>query len=268
MISKLLTVAALAAITLAMPARAQSVGDLMKVEFLPGWKTDSGTLMGGVRLQLAGGWKTYWRSPGDAGIPPEFDWSGSENLKSVRIHWPKPEVFDFNGMRTIGYTSEVVLPIEIWPERAGDPVEVQAHVDLGICRDICVPASFEFSSRMAQGSKAVPEISRSLKARPKTPHEAGVTNHECRVDAGARGLIVELNIDMPQLGSDEMVVIETADPTIWVSEAQVRRDGRSLVATADLVSPSRKPFILDRSGLRVTVLAVGTAVEISGCPAP
>jgi DsbC/DsbD-like thiol-disulfide interchange protein len=76
---------------------------------------ENGGHMAAVELQLAPGWKTYWRSPGDAGIPPSFDWSGSENVKSVRLHWPAPEVFEANGMQTIGYHERLVLPVEITP---------------------------------------------------------------------------------------------------------------------------------------------------------
>lgn len=267
MIKRILTAAALALTSFALPAQAQSVGDLLKVEFLPGWKTETGTHMGGLRLKLAPGWKTYWRSPGDAGIPPEFDWSGSANIRNLQIHWPKPEVFDFNGMRTIGYSHEVVLPVEIWPVRAGDPVEVQAHVGLGICRDICVPASVSFGAQMASGGGPVAPIAQALKARPQTPREAGVARHGCRIEPANRGLSLEVEIDMPKLGTSEVLVVETADPRIWVSETEVQRKGNRLIAVADLVSPTRQPFALDRSGLRVTVLAEGRAVEINGCPA-
>ena len=68
-----------------------------------GWQMQNGHHMAGLSLQLAPDWKTYWRAPGEAGIPPLFDWSGSTNVQSVRVHWPSPVVFHLNGMQTIGY---------------------------------------------------------------------------------------------------------------------------------------------------------------------
>ena len=74
---------------------------------------ESGDLSLGLEMQLKEGWKTYWRAPGDAGIPTQFDFDGSRNIVSYRTHWPVPEVFWQNGMRSIGYDTEVVLPLRL-----------------------------------------------------------------------------------------------------------------------------------------------------------
>ena len=76
----------LLAALLASPAVATTQDDVLAGTLLPGWQIEGGGQMAALQLTLAPGWKTYWRSPGDAGIPPSFDWSGSQNVKSVRIH--------------------------------------------------------------------------------------------------------------------------------------------------------------------------------------
>ena len=116
--------ALLSALTLvaALPAHALTQDDVVSARLLSGWQTDRGTHMAALELALAPGWKTYWRAPGDAGIPPSFDFSASTNLKSVRFHWPRPAVFDLNGMQTIGYHDHLVLPIEVTPEDPAQPV--------------------------------------------------------------------------------------------------------------------------------------------------
>lgn len=260
--------AVLALFALAPVASAQSIGDIVETEFLPGWRTPQGTHMGAVRVQLAPGWKTYWRSPGDAGVPPVFDWSGSRNVARIEVHWPRPDVFDFSGMRTIGYQRDVVLPVEIWPIDAAAPVDVQGQLDFGVCKEVCVPTSASLGAKMAGAGLSDPMIAAALNSRPEPARKAGLRGHDCAVDAAASGLSLHARIDMPKLGPDEVVVVETADPRIWVSEAAVTRTGNTLTAQVDLVSPTRQPFGLDRSGLRLTVLAGGRAVEISGCPAP
>ena len=115
----------------AAPTRPQ---DVVQAEVLPGWRQADGSHVAALRLTLADQWKTYWRAPGDAGIPPSFDWSGSENLTDVTLHWPAPHVFELNGMRTVGYTRELILPLEIRARNADQPISLRSHVMLGVCR--------------------------------------------------------------------------------------------------------------------------------------
>lgn len=252
---------------MAAPVQAQALGDILSAEVLPGYRTQSGTHMAGIRVRLSHGWKTYWRSPGDAGIPPEFNWSGSENVKAVHIHWPVPDIFTFNGMHTIGYDREVVLPVEIWPLRAQDPVRLNSHVELGVCRDICVPASVELAAVLPMGGAGDPMIRAALRAQPMSARAAGLTAHHCRMEPAGKGMRLSAELTLPAQGAEELVVIETADPNLWVSEPRVERRGGVLRAEAEVVAANRQPFGLDRSGLVITVLAAGRAVEIRGCPA-
>jgi DsbC/DsbD-like thiol-disulfide interchange protein len=97
------------------------------------------TRFAGIQLRMDPGWKTYWRNPGDSGVPPSFDWAGSKNLKSAEVLYPAPHSFaDANGT-AIGYENEVVFPVKIAPEKAGEPVELAVTVDYGLCKDLCVP---------------------------------------------------------------------------------------------------------------------------------
>lgn len=271
MLSHMIRPLALAALALcaALPLRAQSIGDILSAELLPGWTTPAGSHMAAIRLRLSPGWKTYWRSPGDAGIPPEFDWAGSENIRALRLHWPTPQVFHFNGMQTIGYASELVLPVEVWPDRPDRPIRLETAVDLGVCRDICVPASLSLASDLrAQGRPDDSAIRAALRARPATAREAGLRSVSCTVTAAPQGLRLRAELDLPPLGPDEVVVVETPDPAVWVAEAATHRTGRRLVAETDLIASNRQPFALDRSALTISVLSQGRAVEITGCPAP
>ena len=99
----------------------------------------SRTTHAGVHLQIAPGWKTYWRSPGDVGVPPSFDWKGSRNLQSIRIKWPAPKAYKDAYSTSIGYKHEVILPLEITAQDQSKPVDVKLRFDYGICADICVP---------------------------------------------------------------------------------------------------------------------------------
>lgn len=253
---------------IALPAFATTQDDVLSAALLPGWQTESGTQMAAVQLTLAPGWKTYWRSPGDAGIPPSFDWSGSQNVKSVRIHWPTPTVFHTNGLQSIGYHDQLVLPIEVTPVDPGKPMRLTAQVDLGICDQICLPASLSLSADLARPGAPDPVISAALDHRPASAKEAGVDKVACTVDPIADGLRLTATINMPARGGVEVVAFETADPTVWVAASAVSRTGNQLVAVTELVAHSGAAFALDRSALTLTILSDGEAVEIHGCSAP
>lgn len=242
-------------------------GDVVDVEVLTGWREPGMEHIAGLRLTLAAGWKTYWRAPGDAGIPPMFDWTGSENVSAVRPHWPVPEIFNQNGMRSIGYDQEVVIPLHVTRKAADQPIHLQAEVSLGVCEEICIPAFVSIDAVLPAQGAADADIIAALRDRPMTEAEAGVGDVVCAVTPVADGLSLTVTVTMPPLGRGEAAAIETADPTVWVAEPAMSRDGDTLTAKTELVRYDAAPFVLDRSGVRMTVFGGNAAVDIRGCSA-
>ena len=247
-------------------AQGLSQSDILDGQLRPGWQMQSGHHLSALHLRLAPEWKTYWRAPGDAGIPPSFDWSGSENLKSVRFHWPAPEVFHTNGMQSVGYHHELVLPIEVEARDPSQPVTLRARVDLGVCKDICMPASLDLTADLMPPGQPDQTIRTALKARPATAGEAGVSGLPCKVEPIRDGLRLT---DLERvLYFENWVVVEPGLPGVWVSEAEVERQGERLRAIVDMVPPSAEPFALVRGDIVMTVIGpAGRAVELRGCPA-
>jgi DsbC/DsbD-like thiol-disulfide interchange protein len=229
---------------------------------------ENGHHMAAISLTLAPQWKTYWRAPGEAGIPPLFDWSGSQNVKSVTIHWPSPQVFHTNGMQTVGYHDALVLPVEVTPRDPSAPILLRAQMDLGVCNEICMPAAVQLQAELLGAGAPDPAIRAALKARPNSGAEAGLAQISCVVDPIADGLRVTATLTMPARSSEEVVVFEAGAPSVWVSEAVTSRNGHVLTSVAEMVESSGAPFALDRSKVTVTVLGAARSVEISGCPAP
>src|SRR5208282_6171329 len=88
--------------------------------------TDAAFLRAGIEIRLDPGWKTYWREPGDSGVPPTFDFSGSENVKAVTVLWPAPGRFpDGAGGNSIGYLDHVILPLRVAPADAAKRSSLQ-----------------------------------------------------------------------------------------------------------------------------------------------
>ncbi len=251
----------------AQPGGATTQDEVLQAVLLPGWQQADGARMVALRLDLAPKWKTYWRAPGDAGIPPAFDWSASDNLRAVRYHWPRPTVFTTNGMRTIGYHDRLVLPMEVIPRDPSLPVVLRGRVDLGICKDICMPAAVEVTARLEGRGAADATIRAALDDRPRSGREAGLSAIACAVEPSKRGLNLTARMALPPVGADEAVVFE-AGPDIWVDETATRRQGGELTAMAEMIADDRAPFALDRSAVTVTVIGPDRAVEIRGCPAP
>jgi len=99
-----------------------------------------GAFLAGVEIELAEGWKTYWRNPGEAGVPPNFDWSGSVNTASIKVRYPAPIRLVDPAADMIGYKKSVLFPVEVVPRTAGEAVNLQLALEFAVCREICIPA--------------------------------------------------------------------------------------------------------------------------------
>lgn len=235
---------------------------------IPGWQLPDGRLVAGLALDLAPGWKTYWRAPGDAGIPPLFDWRQARNVARVTLSWPTPEVFVENGMRSIGYSGRVVLPVHIEPTTAGQTVRLRGRMDLGICADVCMPHTVRFDTFLPAGTSAPePQIVAALAQTPFTEGEAGVTQTTCELAPTAQGMRVTVRAQMPSAGGREVSVIEPGVANVWTSEATTLRRGNWIEATSEMVHLEGAAFALNRQALRVTVIGRDYAVDIRGCRA-
>lgn len=234
---------------LACPAVAQD--NVVKVSLIPGWRTEHGTHMAGVRLQLAPGWKTYWRAPGDAGIPPLFDWG---NAGDVRVHWPAPQVFDQGGMRIVAYQGDVILPVEFMSVKSG-PTTVQGRIDFGVCKDVCVPVTAQINATLPVRGRKNPEMQHALR---KLPTPGG--RMACDVQPDGQAMRVTVRVPKHR---GQGAVLETGNPNHWVSEPVLSRKNGRVTATA--LIESYGPVLINRSELRLTLLGQSGAVEYYGC---
>ena len=130
-------------------------------------------LLGGIAIRLDPGWKTYWRTSGDSGVPPRFDFSKSDNIEAVTILWPAPAKFDDGaGGTSLGYHDQVVLPLRIVAKNADKPVTLRADIGYAVCEKICIP--IEASSELAFASVASTEDSVLFAALDTVPKPARV----------------------------------------------------------------------------------------------
>jgi DsbC/DsbD-like thiol-disulfide interchange protein len=264
----------LALVALCIPLLALTAGaadaDRAEVRLITGWSEPDGTRIAAIEIRLAPGWHTYWRAPGASGIAPQFDWSGSRNLRSIRYEWPRPVVFETFGTRSIGYRDRLVLPVMLTPEQADQPIDLDLDLFFGVCRDICVPASAELVAAIgpAAPEAGAADIRAALATRAQDSAEAGVVGVNCRVEPrdGGHAVTAEIRFTAPPV-REQVAVLEAGNPDLWIGEAVLSADGATLTAEARIETYGGTPLVLDRSELRLTILDDERAVDIRGCSA-
>jgi DsbC/DsbD-like thiol-disulfide interchange protein len=155
------------------------------------------TLRAGIELKLQPGWHTYWRYPGDSGVPPRFDFSGSDNLKTARVRYPAPQLFSDETGNSIGYSDSTIFPVEVVPRDPAKPVTLRLKVDYAVCEKLCIPAEGQAELSLTTGPSA--RDAELAAAEARVPKE---------VSAAAAGLSIKRVND----GAEPMVVVDLKAP--------------------------------------------------------
>lgn len=163
---------------------------------------DAAWLRAGVEIRLDPGWHTYWRYPGDSGVPPTFDFAGSENVKAVTVLWPAPKrLADGAGGHSVGYTGDVVFPLRISAKDATKPSSLHLKLGYAFCREVCFPAEANLDLALSGNSGA--EVPALVAAEARVPR---------RVSLGAGGRLVLRSIRREGANRPKHVVVEVTAP--------------------------------------------------------
>jgi DsbC/DsbD-like thiol-disulfide interchange protein len=164
-------------------------------------------LVAGIQLRMDSGWKTYWRNPGDSGVPPSFDWTGSKNLKHAEVLYPAPHRFADAGGTAIGYEDQVVFPVKLTPERDGEPIDLKLAFAFGLCKDLCIPNDVSLGLTLGGDvGKGDALLLESFLARVPKPARDGalpsVSNVQVKFDADRPGLVIDAIFPPGATGTD------------------------------------------------------------------
>ena len=186
---------------------------------------DAASVSLGLALEYGEGWKGYWRTPGEVGLAPEINWSGSTNLKSAELLWPAPERFEAFGIENFGYSGQVVLPIRARLEDDGHPLELRARVSLLTCSTVCVPHDFELSLALPQGigidTNSARQIATYADRVPAVPENSDIRISVTALDARDSALIVVATSDTP---FGEVDVFPEFGPLVTFGKPDIRLD--------------------------------------------
>ncbi|CUX83446.1 MAG: disulfide bond corrector protein DsbC [Roseibaca calidilacus] len=249
------------------PATAQTLrpSDIVAGEIRQGWRTEDGTIMAALHLRLARNWITYWRHPGESGIPPRLDLSGSDNLAGARLHWPAPRLFTKAGYLSIGYADELVLPLELTPARRGQPIGLRMALSIGVCDDVCIPVDMDFA--VALDGRGGPDraIRQALARQPASARAAGLSDLSCEFQPARKGMHLTARWTIPQQPGDEFILLEMPDSAWRVQTMPTTRAGGQLSGQAMLHARKGQVAAIDRSAIRMTLITQDGTFEHQGC---
>ena len=157
---------------------------------------ENGKLAGGIEMLIEPGWYTYWRDPGEAGIPPEFDFSASTNVASVEVLYPAPERYDDGASISLVYRNEVVFPLIVVAERPGEPVVLRVNAGFGVCSEICIP------------TQAASEVAASPESDPLT--QARLALFQSRVPVAPK--LGHFDIESTGMAEGDALLIDVRTP--------------------------------------------------------
>ncbi|HEY3908445.1 MAG TPA: protein-disulfide reductase DsbD domain-containing protein [Stellaceae bacterium] len=226
----------------------------------------------GVEIRLAPGWHAYWRSPGDAGIPPSIDWTGSDNLAQAQIAWPAPQRYSLQGFETAGYQDHLVLPVRLALSRPGQPLALHAAIDYAACAQICVPYSAKLALNLpAGGASPAPQAGLIAAARARVPQSLAATRTELiSADVAGSGRMVWLAVRLRTSGAafhaPDLFVEGLTNGSPGRPEVELSQSGHM----ARLAVPIRDAVAADVVGkkLSLTLVDGAMAAEFTATPLP
>jgi suppressor for copper-sensitivity B len=208
----------------------------------------------GVRVALGPGWKTYWKSPGDGGLPPEFDWSQSLNLKGAEVQWPAPRRMNILGVDTIGYTHEVVFPVRLQLKDPERETSVRLKLTVYACSTICVREERDLTATILSGSSDNGSQSVIDGWRARVPRSTSnvltVTSLE-RLASEAPQLRINVASTLPFGNLDAFV---ESDPAVYADKPRIEF-GESGSASLTVAFPGQSDAAIRSQALSVTILA-------------
>jgi DsbC/DsbD-like thiol-disulfide interchange protein len=222
-------------------------------------------LRAGIEIRLQRGWHTYWRYAGDAGLPPRFDWSGSENLEQVKILWPAPvRIAVEDDIESIGYKDAVLLPVHLFPENPAKPIVLKLKLDYGVCEKICIPATANIALTVSPGSGQTYPALDAAEARVPKKIPLGGTGKlrviAAKLERGPKPMAV-VDVMVPADKPFDLFAEGPSDDwALPLPKRKALNNGRArFVITLDDTPAGGSPI----KSLRLTLVSGGDAIEVT-----
>ena len=219
----------------------------------------------GVEIALDGNALTYWRNPGDAGVPPEFDFASSTNLASATVAYPAPERHDEDGSEVFGWRRSVIFPVAVRPAKPDQPVTLDLALRYAACEKICIPSEGQMRLTLAPSQGATSQAARIAQWAALTPRPAaGAASFEIQKVAAGDKLTWRIKVLPQEAGSD--LFAEGEDGWFFDTRAATGGDFKLVLAERPASAPNM-------TNVRLTLRRASGALEFEtkldvGNPAP
>lgn len=236
-----------------------------RVRLVAGGAGPGGTRMVGVQIELDEGWYTYWRNPGEAGVPPVFNWTGSENFSKAQVKYPAPKRLVSEYGVSYGYYGGTVFPIAMTPNADG-PMQLKLDLIYAACRDICYPLQANLSLTLPAAPSSSTFFSRMVDAAlsrvPTQQPATGAPRVASAIPAMAGGkVILKVKTELARAGEKAELFVEGPDRFYFrVPGEAATRDGQ--MATFEVaVEGARAIADLKGAAMTATLVAPSGRVE-------
>ena len=222
-----------------------------------------GKLAAGIEIVMPQNWHTYWRSPGDAGIPPQFDFAGSTNLGRPLVFFPSPKRLDNGFAVTNVYENRVVIPVSAMVTDPGKPVDLAVRVRIGVCAEICVPDDIGTRLTVPAGETdpgVAAELTGARRALPGPPRPGVFAFSDVARDGGTDSQPVFRFTGVVPDAKDAGIFVEgPADWSPYTPEFVGEAGGKATWSVKFTRLGARTP--IDGANFRLTAISGGNAID-------
>lgn len=238
----------------------------VRVRLVGGGRSE-GTELAAIELDLAPGYKTYWRYPGDSGVPPRLDFHESSNVAAVEMVFPAPQRFpDGAGGWSIGYKGAVLFPLKVKLQDPDQPAELKVTFDFAVCEALCVPAEASVQLALPARAKANARIEAALSKVPRQDGDAesGLAIEAIRLEPQGAGQSIVVDVRGVGPGADLFVEGPNSDWALPLPQKTPLGEGKArFTLKADGVP---KDATLAGTPLVLTLVDGERAIEIRKVP--
>ena len=213
--------------------------DGARIRLVTTGKADAdGRLTGILDIDLKPGWKTYWRDPGDAGVPPYVDVAASTNIAGAELDFPAPQRHDEGDFKWAGYDFPVALPVTFTLKTPGEPAIIDADVFLGVCETICIPVKTKLTLDPASDPDN-PDDAAAVSAAQAALPEPEQPDFGVKVVSNPGDTTVVLEASFPGDPASAELFIAGDEGYTFTTPEKIEKDGKTLFSV-EVGLPARR----------------------------
>ena len=246
----------------------QSTPEHISAEYIYGWENPQGFTQGAIKFQLAIGWKTYWRNPGQYGVRPIFNWQNSINVKDVIFSWPTPKVIDEYDVKVLGYKHFLIVLVKIVKSNPSEKAVLKIDISIGVCSNICLLKKLNIDAVVTEVilKSSVDIIEIALAATPKELSINDTKMVTCSIETNENSISAKYKLRFSNiLIPDPIFIMEYSTDNMRLEDQRIKITGNIITAEGSLNQISQNYGIIERDRLRGTFMHNNKSFEVIGC---